>query len=206
LELVKGRGPYGDGPFEAFRHSLNRMRAMILSTNVPAWPWLSYKHFNESEVRESDLYQELIFHAGLCGADQFLYWNPRPKTPAQPGENDPDEDQDRLLSDCLHELDEMVGAADRRTLVHSLSGWYDDYVLTGMSTGERTVWRFTPKLASTQKREGVLRSKAPVTFRTVSTEIKFPAGTVVARAGELSNQGYWIIASPGTQPVISEIR
>jgi hypothetical protein len=198
-----GAEPYGAGPFEAFRLSVNSMRTMVLSSNVPAWPWISHKRFKESWVRESDLYQELIFHAGLCGPDQFLYWNPRPNRPGQNLQEHGDEAQDQLLSECLSELDELVGTADRKRLVQNLAGWYDDFVLTGMSAGGRTVWRFTPKLLANQKREDVLHSKAPVTFRTAQKEIRFSEGTVHARDRELSDQGYWIIGPLHAKPTIT---
>jgi hypothetical protein len=202
--LPGGTEPYSAGPFEAFRLSVNCMRSMVLSSNAPVWPWISYKRFKESWVRETDLYQELIFHARLCGPDQFLYWNPRPNRPGQNSPEQADEAQDRLLSDCLHQLDKLVGAADRRTLIENLAGWYDNYVLTGLRVDGRSVWRFTPKLAPNQKREEMLRNKSPATFRIAGQEIRFPGGTVHTPDRELSDQGFWIIAPLGPKPVVGK--
>jgi hypothetical protein len=56
-------------------------------------------------VTNHDLYQELIFHAGLCGADAVLFWNPRPWAKNQDPTKFTSDEQDRLFSDCLKQVE-----------------------------------------------------------------------------------------------------
>lgn len=201
---LDGRRPYGATPFAAFRLSVNGMRSMVLSSPVPVQPWLSHKQFNESLFRTSDLYQELIFHVGLSGPDVFLYWNPLPWRKDQDRSEFTDAGQDRLFSGCLEQLDELAGAADRKTLVADLAGWYDDYVLTGMQAGGRTVWRFTPNLPDGAPLEGVLVSESPATFKVGDRTVTIPGGRIREPRAALSKAGYWIVAPAGTRPVVEE--
>jgi hypothetical protein len=84
-QKLDGAGLYGDTPFAALRHSLNHMRSMALSSEVPVMPWISHKGWDGSRIRSCDLYQELIFHTALAGADDFLLWNPyAPKKDSDP--------------------------------------------------------------------------------------------------------------------------
>ena len=201
--LPGGNRPYGDSPFAGFRLSVNRMRSMVLSSDVPVWPWISHKQYQGSRVRESDLYQELIFHAGLCGPDAFLFWNPQKRLQTQKSEHFTDDSQDRLVSDCLRQLEELVGTADRKTLVTGLAGWYDDYVLTGMHADGRTVWRFTPRLEAGQTWRDTQVDPAAATFRVGGTTVHIPGGTVHRAMDDLSTQGLWIIAPAESRPIVS---
>ena len=97
----------------------------------------------------------------------------------------------------------MVGTADRKTLVTELAGWYDDYVLTGMKSGDRTVWRFTPKLQAGETWRDTQADPSAATFRIGSTTVQIPGGVVHQQADALSDQGVWIIAPVDSRPVIS---
>jgi hypothetical protein len=126
----------------------------------------------------------------------------------------------RLTCNCLHQLDKLVGYADRATLVNSLSGWADNYTLTGMSAGGRQVWRFTPDLATTgDTLAGVVANDPsdpvdptqPVRFQVGQTLISFPVGSTIYRPSPqetYSSLGYWVIAPPlgSTPTVTSNIR
>lgn len=196
--------PYGDGAFQGFRHSVNRMRSMALSSDVPIAPWISHKAYKNSDVRLSDLYQELIFHVGLTGPDAFLYWNPIPRGKDARPEHAADDKQDQLVSECLRQLDLMVGGADRKTLVRSLADWSGDFILTGMEAERRVVWRFTPDLPPGAVRNSVLVSQDPPVFQTAQSRIKIPGGRIIRPARTLSWQGFWVTAPVGTQPVIEK--
>ncbi len=191
---LDGRVPYERNPYNAFRYALNKVRAMKLSSSVPIYPWISYKRFKDSLLRDSDYYQELLLHIALTGIEDFLYWNPLSVDP-------PASDADnRLVDRTLKELDRLLGVQDRRTLVERLVGWGDDWVLTGMRVnGTRIVWRFTPRLNPGQAAESVLISAEPAVFRVNGSSIAVEGGSVVERGG-VSNSGFWIVGEsiPGT--------
>ena len=184
---LDGTNKYDATSFNAFRHDVNKIRAMKLSSNVPIYAWVSNKEFGESLLNSSDLYQELIFHIGLTGVEGFLFWNPtETSTPATSKSNE-------LLSDCLKQMDQLVGFDDRKTLVDRLVGWGDHYVLTGMRANNRSVWRFTPKLEGKETIENILVNVFPATFRVGSTTVTVPNGKVLIPDNRLSQQGYWIV-------------
>lgn len=199
----EGLESYPHTPFNAFRHALNKMRCMVGSSSVPVYPWIAYRGFSEGYVgtADNDLYQELVFHVGLCGADRFLFWNPRPWAEGQDPNQFTTDEEDRLFSACLRRLDELIGDEARRTITAGLVPWDSDYALTGMVAKGRSVWRFTPRLESDTPLERALVSESPATFRVGAGEITIPGGVVLAAEPELSRQGYWVIAPPDARPV-----
>ena len=130
-------------PFNGFKYSLNVLRSAKLASDIPLLPWISYKRFKESQVKNSDLYQEMIFHIGLSGVKTFLLWNPRPWKKNMDIKLVANDDQDKIVSDCLHQLDEMIGKGGT-SCVEQLIPWSADYVLTGMRLKDKSIWRFTP--------------------------------------------------------------
>jgi hypothetical protein len=196
-----GNGPpYGASPFAAFRLSVNQVRSSRLSSDVPLMPWVSHKRFAESWLRDSDLYQELILHCGLSGPDALLLWNPRRRSERENADHHTSPDQEQLLSDCLVELNDIAGDGRRETLVESLAGWGEDHVLTGMRCGERSVWRFTPKLTEDGSVESMVAREYPATFRTAEREIAFADGAIYRPEHPVSLDGIWVIASADTRP------
>jgi len=187
---------YPHTPFNGFRHSLNRMRCMVGSSDVPVYPWLAYRGFfvDYIGVTHHDLYQELVFHVGLSGPDAFLFWNPRPwKEGQDPAEFTTDK-QDRLFSDCLSRLTELAGSEDRNPVTKGLVPWSSGYALSGMRADGRTIWRFTPDLGKKGRREHTLVSRSPAVFKVGKELISIPGGRILTPETELSTQGYWIEA------------
>ena len=219
---TKGVGPrYEQTPFNAFRLAANRMRTSVLSSDVPVWPWISHKRYPDSLVRDSDLYQEIILHAGLCGADNFLLWNPDAWRKNQKPEDFNTPEQIELVSRCLLELDSVVGGVStaddsvavtsvseparkstRRTLIERLAEWYGDYVLTGMRVGDRDVWRLTPRIKLDAPVESVIVEPSPPRFRIGTSEISFPKGEIHTPQSPVSDRGIWVIAPAQTMPTI----
>jgi subtilisin-like proprotein convertase family protein/Ca2+-binding EF-hand superfamily protein len=201
--LSGGHRPYGDSPFAGFRLGVNQMRSMVLSGDVPVAPWISHKRYGASRIKYGDLYQELIFHVGLCGPDVFLLWNPQVwRKDRNSGALTELGLQDRLVSDCLHRLDELVGAADRKTRVEALAGWYDDFVLSGMNAGGRSVWRLTPNLGIRTRQE-LVQGTSPLVFCIGPTEVRIPGGELYRPEQELSHEGFWILAPADSRPVVT---
>ncbi len=185
---LDGVAPYHKSPFNAFRYAVNKMRAMKLSSPVPIYPWISHKEFNESLLSDSDLYQELIFHIGLSGIEEFLYWNPRSVTPPA------SEASDRLVSDTLREFDELIGVGNRHSMVNKLADWSQEYVLTGMRANQRTVWRLTPRPDGPASLDAMLVNANPATFSIGGKAITLPKAKVVRRES-VSAQGFWLVSN-----------
>lgn len=201
-------GPrYEQTPFNGFRLAVNRMRTSVLSSDVPVWPWISYKRFGGSVVRDSNLYQEIILHAGLSGADTFLLWNPDAWKKDQNPEDYNSPEQIELVSRCLLELDSLVGAKSdkaqtRRPLIKQLAEWYGDYVLTGMAIGDQNVWRLTPRIKTDAPVESVIVESSPPRFRIGTSEISFPKGEIQTLENPVSDGGLWIVTAARIKPQI----
>jgi hypothetical protein len=195
-----GDGPeYGVSPFAAFRLSVNRIRSMQLSSEVPLMPWISHKRFQESLLRNNDLYQELIFHAALTGPDVLLFWNPQHQLKTQDPDHFTTPEQEQLLSDCLVEFNGLAGSGRGTTLIDRLAGWADDYVLTGMNYGNQSLWRFTPRTAEGERVEMAIVQKSPAIVRTGTATITIARSRILD--GTVSAAGMWITAPENSRPV-----
>lgn len=183
-------------PFYSLICDLNFLRAAKLSSPVPVMPYIAYRGYKGSLLRDSDLYQELVFHAALTGVDTFLYWNPRPWTKKQDPQDWCDAPQDKLLSDLLAQLDEVVGKSPHTTLADALTPRDSSYILTGMRLPDKSVWRFTPRLGDGEKIESKVVDSNPLILRTGTCEIRIPDGQIYKPEKKLSQQGLWIFAPP----------
>ncbi|MEK6793784.1 MAG: hypothetical protein AABZ39_03335 [Spirochaetota bacterium] len=217
LQYMKGRKidgerPFPDSPFASFIFSVNQARAMRLSSDVPFMPWIAYRGFGkgwakicDTMIKDTDYYQESIFHNGLCRPELFLYWNPRLKSGSKPDEM-ADDDQDALVSAVLHELDEIAGDPGRVSLVKTLADWYGSFVLTGMNAFGRSVWRYTPDLTPGGDAMSTVTKNEPLTFMVHDVSIVIPGGKIFQPGKSTSKAGVWILAPTGTEPLVSKRR
>jgi hypothetical protein len=202
---LDGKNKYAATPFNGFRYSLNRAQGAALASDAELTPWISHKNYKNSLVRESDLYQELIFHLGLTGVDTFLLWNPGIWKKGVNPKFYRDEVQDKLVSDCLTQLDEVVNSSKRKILIKDIVPWGADYALTGMQLNGSTIWRFTPEMKATEKiTDFISVDNNKVTLKTATAVITIPLGNVISQKQELSGQGVWITAPLNTVPVVKK--
>jgi len=199
---LDGVNVYEATPFNLFRYDLNKMRSAVASSEVPLQPWISHKGFAESHFKDNDYYQEVVLHAGLTGADDFLLWNPRPWKGGQNPEEWGSEEQDRIVSNLLKQLSGVVSASapDRKTLTKSQIPWNTDYVLSGINAGKRSIWRFTPKLEKGESASRFLIQSSPATFQVGKTKVVIPGGKVLKPEPVLSSAGFWIKAPLNAEP------
>jgi hypothetical protein len=187
---LDGKNKYESTAFNGFRFAVNKLRSATLSSKVRITPWISHKKFKDSLVRKSDLYQELIFHVALTRVDKFLLWNPKGPDP----DYNSDEVQDKLVSDCLYRLDEMIGVKPRKTLIKDLVPWGADYVMTGMKLPSKSIWRFTPRLKDGEKISDFIIKESPATFSVDKNTIFIPGSKILHPKTQLSTQGVWVSA------------
>ena len=123
-----------------------------------------------------------------------MFWNPHQL-------NAPDED-DILLSNLLHELDELVGYKDRKPIENVDVPWSRRYVLNGMTANKRTVWRLSPDISVPGLTiENFLVSEKPLKFQIANEVIQFPEGSYIYKPSkEYSAYGYWVISPLDTRP------
>mgnify|MGYP001620159119 FL=1 len=122
-------------------------------------------------------YDELILHVLLSGADDLLYYN-GPGTDVI------------ILDNVIEEFNTIAGFADRKSLVNNLVGWGDNYVLTGMQSGGRNIYRFTPNEAANFR---VVGDKKGVTFISGNIKVFIKEGKIFEPKNKVSSVGYWIV-------------
>ncbi|MEK6898560.1 MAG: hypothetical protein AABW79_00505 [Nanoarchaeota archaeon] len=162
-------------------------------------------------MANTDYWQESVLHSALAGADDFIFWAPSSIcnggamiTP----EADLlriDEDRD-MLSNTLAEFNLIAGFSDRQSLLDNdrtgdaygagkswkeLAHWGNDYVLTGMASGGRKVWRFSPLDSAGYSVDG--NYSEGVRFSRVDRTITFSEGIIWNPQNPVSTKGYWIV-------------
>jgi hypothetical protein len=146
-KLKDGR-EYGREPFDVLRWMINTMRAYRRSSPTPLSPWVSHKSWTgdnafDFSFADNDCYQEMVYHLALLEADDFLFWNPAPWTPAQTLKGMRKESDDLLLDALLRVLNGRLGGKPRRCVTLQDIPWDSGLLVTGMKVGDRTLWRVT---------------------------------------------------------------
>ncbi|MEK6896018.1 MAG: hypothetical protein AABX12_00985 [Nanoarchaeota archaeon] len=208
---------YSDTPFNAFKYDINELRsAKIIAPNVQFSPWISHKTFEGSLIRESDLYQEHLMHIALTKPEYIIGWNPHPWSSSQ---NETvratmaSNTTDYLLDATMKEIEKLVWFEGRQTLVTELglASWKADFVLTGMSSAGRKVWRFTPNLDLTNGtgiESTIVSENQGVVVQTANYKITFEDGAAIHRpTNPVSTQGLWIVQNASARnPAITQRR
>ncbi len=176
-----GGKPYGRKPFAVLRWEVNRMRAARRSSDVPVVPWIASKNFGHRQYafRHSLYYNELIDHVALCGAANFLLFNPRPWLKTQNPAHWANNAQDRLVNTLLATLNIKFGLQPRRTITLAPVPWNSRLIATGMQIGTHEIlWRVTVPPAVRRVRVAVAGAVKVM---------KLPPGKV----------GFWYTSRPG---------
>ncbi len=145
-QKLAGNKPYGDAPFAVFRWLLNRARSIRRSSDAPLTPWVSHKKWDNSFLKDTPYYEELIYHLVLTGVNEFLFWNPKLKASNYNTKFTTfgDDAQDQILDNCLAEVNERLGDEERWSTTLDLIAWDSPFVATGMRISEDWVlWRIT---------------------------------------------------------------
>ncbi len=201
-------------PFALFRKTpYNGMFKMILiaqscllyGKNSKMMPWIpnySWSYKDQLPFYATEYFKEFILHLGLYNPDPMLYFNAFRDEVAWAHD-------DLLLSGLLHELDEVAGFENRRSLVEGFTPSYRRYLLSGMCAGGRNIWRITPDIYTPDERvpgghvtaESFLVCGEVPEFKIGSQAVKFPSGSFIYKPEESNSAcGYWVISPEGTKP------
>lgn len=145
-------------------------------------------------------YSEIIFHLGLMNVEVFEGFIIGSKLARDEFFFD---ESMKVTSDALVELSRVAGYADRKAIVQK-GNWNDDYILTGMYSGGRNIWRITPDTNKVSVEDFKISDKAP-TFKIGGVTITFPQGRII-EDGEVSRAGtcgYWVETPANVKPVVT---
>ncbi len=156
----------------------------------------------------TDFYQEMVFHLGLLGADDFLLFNPcfgtctkdqKPNGTAMMTLAD-----NEMYSMMFTELSAIVGFENRSWIQEATpGGWRCAYILSAMTTPVSRVWRFTSKDGKPTNhlmQDGssvIWVSKRPDSSSSKLSNVVFEMATIIASATAGATQpvsavGLWI--------------
>lgn len=188
--LLINQATYAPSAFNAFRYEINRLRGSALaSASRPLYPYMGGKSQAAATpgytalLADSDLYQEMLIHAGLTGARKFVYWN---------GTNSATDNA--LVNKVFTEFDQQVGTtAALGRLADNGVDWAQPFVLTPATTANGKVWRFTPKLATGADAASVTESAYPAKFALDGgLHVTVPGARIQTVDGAVSAQGVWL--------------
>ena len=186
---------YAANSFNAFRYEVNRLRSTSLTSERPLYPYLTGKSQTAladgyaALLAESDLYQEMLLHAGLTGARKFVYVN---------GDNSAGDDV--LVNKVFREFDVQTGETTLTRLADNGVDWTQPFVLSPASNSAGKVWRFTPELAAETNISTLVESTYPAKFSLSNgLKITVPGARVQNVADPVSAQGLWLKQEAGAE-------
>jgi len=188
-------------PYNAFRLKLNAVRALMKSSNVPFQPWVAPRSWSGDaaftyQIKNTDLWQELILHLKMLGAKEVLYWNARESS---------DGSDAQYLSATLKEFDDMANF-DQTTfngvdkfIWDDEHLWHQDYTYTSVDVANRQLMRFTPLLTSedTNADEAIeIINSDKIVYLVgdlMTSRVVVEDAQIVTRANPVSQQGHWLL-------------
>ncbi len=183
-------------PFASFLLATNQIREMPLAASTPFHVWIARRSWPGDPgnvvpwLRNSDYWQETLFHTALAGASAFLYWNPW----------DQEADTTALIR-ALDEIDQAQGCSERVGLVQGRSSWKQPWVATGARLGADEVWRITLDLAPGERALDRLITAVPLSLDLgQNRKVVFPAGRLVDDGDPASALGVWVTQPAGSPP------
>lgn len=193
----------GEGsPYLEVRDLTNGMRGAVLaSDDGKVMPWVvsstyhtkDYNHINSDPA----YFYEYLFHVAMCNPDALLFYGPRyysTDTEEQVSGNI------QGMTQALEEFNTYAAKSDARTLVEDTVR-SEDYILSGMYTDGRNLWRITPDNTVISPEDFLLASGADPTFCVSGQTITFPGGTILENV--YSEHGYWVETAAGVYPEIT---
>lgn len=159
--------------------------------------WIAHYLYTKSAT--SPYYAETLFHLGLLNPSIFLGY-------IYSNEFSWDgyyEDSLEVVDNCLQELTRVAGYADRKT-IYATPNWNHHFVLTGMYTGGRNLWRLTPDTDMVSVADFKVEG-TDLTFRVGGETITFSQGKIITdgKVLEIGTCGYWIETPADVEPTIT---
>ncbi len=164
---------YGRSSFAVLRWEINTMRAEKRSSNVPALPWIAspYNGLNP-QFNKSPYYNELIYHLALCGASNFLLFNPHPWLKSQNPKHWATDADDLRLNNILYKINKKFDNYIRKPVTLAPIPWNSKIMVSGMQIGNNKIlWRIT--VAPTVKTVHIIINKTSKTIHLKPGQVGF---------------------------------
>jgi len=168
--------------------------------------WICGFNYNSSDggnnYCKTPYYSELLYHIGMLDPQPFLGYI----TPQIADNRNTDFDYYfEVIDDIMEELTRVAGYADRKPIFIPTT-WNDGFILSGMYSGGRNIWRLTPDLSGgmTLDQFKVAGTTDP-TFTYEGQTVTFPGGKIIedGKVREVGSCGYWIETPKNVMPQVT---
>lgn len=148
-ELTPGQ-PYGYSPLAGLRLSVNQMRAIRRSSNLPMYAWVhSFYHEGDgpgqprSVTGRSTYYRELMIHLAMHGITDYIFFNPHPFEPGQDPAVFAQHSDELKMHNLITEINSKFEGSTRSPLTLENIPWNSPVVASGIRIGSNQLWRVT---------------------------------------------------------------
>lgn len=199
--------------FAKFKNEVNTMRSLAASTPAGVMPFYSCKFFRDGDA--DGLYKESLFHAWLSNPDQmiaYLYYEKERYDKIFNDENEDDRKSSYFrtcyqdIQEVLNELNKYVTKPISKVITTNIVNETEDFVLSGVQTGDKNIWRLTPKYPFPEK-DGLVQTldlKPELNFNIKGKKISFVGKrSDMYRVYTNDNHGAWIVTPKTTFPKIT---
>lgn len=186
-------------PFAEMRSLVGGMRNVVISSpDGKTMPWVVSEYYHKFSYIDEDrpYFYEYLLHLGLCDPDAFLHYGPV----YYGGEEENVQGNIDGMRNVLEELNAYANKKDAVTLVDDSTYSKYPYVLSGMQTKGRFLWRITPDNTKLEEgQEFCTKEEGTPTFYIDGTTISFPQGKILPNIS--STYGYWVETPLDVYPV-----
>ena len=190
-------------PFSNLLYDINFTRHMYESSDTKLIaPWITgytYGGQKPQSIAYTPYYSDLLYHLGMFDPEPFLSYTYTGDL-NRPGEW---ELTSQIMNDVMKALSDVAGYADRKPIAMP-QNWNSKFVLSGMYTGGRNLWRITPNTSILSRSEFLISESDPTFFINGET-VTFPGGKILDEA-EIPNcgsVGYWVETDKDVMPVVT---
>ena len=190
-------------PFSNLLYDINFTRHMYSSTDTKQIaPWITgytYGGKKDQSIAYTPYYSDLLYHLGMFDPEPFLSYT---YTPEYTSENWVLICQ--IMNDVMEALTEVAGYADREP-IEMPQNWNSKFVLSGMYTGGRNLWRITPNVSVVSRDDFLVKGTSDPTFYVNGETVTFPGGKILAEADieNCGSYGYWVETAADVTPVVT---
>ena len=192
---------YTKTPFHCFLYDMNvAKRVYTASGDGKVCYWVSRYDGNKSvttEITNTPYYSEQVYHLNLLDPKPFVVFQNREGMSTQEIAL-----CTQVPNELLAELTRVAGYADRKPIEVPMN-WNQEFVISGMYSGGRNIWRITPNLNMVSKADFKVEGADP-TFRVGGQTVTFPGGKIIedTTISEIGTCGYWVETAKDVTPII----
>jgi len=189
--------------FSTLLYNVNYAKSMYAATDTKMIaPWITSYVYNAkkpSTLAKTPYYAELLYHLGMLDPEPFLSYTYTGEYSAENWEL-----TCQVMNDVMAELTRVAGFSDRKPIETDMY-WNGEFILSGMYTGGRNLWRLTPNNNRISLADFQVAGAADPTFNVEGHTITFPGGKIIADTNieNAGSFGFWVETPKNVTPIVT---